>query len=92
VSTLWIAGAIIGIIVLRRISPVAGSAFAVVVTLVIAGWGAWTYNQGGGVGLVFSNQRVPEPAFFAVIGLWFAIEVYGLVRNVRRRARSAEEE
>lgn len=84
-STLWIAAAIVAIIVLRRQAPVAGSAFAVVVTVAVAGWGYWTYQQGGGVGLVFSNQQVPESAFYTVIGLWFGVEVFGLVRNIRRR-------
>ncbi len=84
-STLWIAAAIVAIIVLRRYSPVAGSAFAVVVTLVIAGWGTWVYNQGGGVGLVFSRQQVPAAAFYAVIGLWFGVELFGLIRNIKRR-------
>ena len=82
---MWIAAAVVAIIVLRRFAPIAGSAFAVLVTIAIAIWGYSVYSKGGGVGLVFMQREVPQAAFYAVIAGWFGLEVFGLIRNLRRR-------
>jgi hypothetical protein len=90
VSTIWIAAAVVAIIVLRRISPVAGSIFAMVVVLVLGGWGYYAYHHGGGIGLVFAERQLPQALFYVIIAVWFALEAYGLMRQLRRRPQRTQ--
>lgn len=91
-TTIWIAAAIVGIIVLRRFSAVAGSAFAMLVTIVLGVWGYWSYHEGGGVGIIFADRKIPEMGFYAILGIWFSLELYSLVKNVKRSSRADDQE
>ena len=82
-STLWIAVAIIAVIIIRRFSRLIGSSLGLAVSLVLAGWGYWIYHQGGGI--AFAGFRLSEAIFYAFVGLWVALELFELSRSLRRR-------
>ena len=80
---IWIALAIVAVIVLRRFSAIAGSALGLTVAAAVGMWGFVVYSGGGK--MVFLFGSVPPAGFYAAIAVWLAVEAYSLTKAVQRR-------
>ncbi len=87
--TVWIAVAIVVVLVTRRFSPIAGSVLGMLLTVTLFTWGLWTYDQGGG--MAFAGVPIPRIVFLLLIAAWFAVEVFALRQNLRARRLRAQE-
>jgi TRAP-type C4-dicarboxylate transport system permease small subunit len=83
--TVWLALAVVAIIVLRRYARIAGSCLAIAVILAVLGWGYWTYAHGGAI--AFAGVMISPKVFYGLVAVWFALETYSLVLHVRLRRR-----
>ena len=91
-STLWIAAAIVIVIVIRRFSRRIASALGLAVSVLLAGWGYWVYRNSGGIAL--AGFPISEGLFYGFVGLWAALESFELVlsRKKRRSAAAADDD
>ena len=88
-TTIWIAAAVVGIIILRRVSRIVGGIFAVLVTMGVAFWGYWVYSHDGG--LAFAGVALPQTAFYAIVAAWFGLELFGVVQHLRKRKTAKDD-
>jgi hypothetical protein len=85
--TLYIALALLAVVVARRLSAVIGSGLGILVAIGLGVWGALTFGQGGG--MTFIGVRLSPVVFFGFVVLLGTVEVLNLyVVLRRRRARS----
>jgi hypothetical protein len=82
-STLWIAAAIVVVIVVRRFSRLVGSAMGLVTSFVLAGWGYLVFKAGGGINLL--GFEMSHGLFYGFVALWAGLEVFELFRAVNRK-------
>lgn len=85
-GNVWIIVAVVAVVILRRFSRLAGSALGMLVAVAIGVWGGVTFDQGAGIALL--GFPLSRPVFIGLVGVWFAIEGYGLVQALRRRSRA----
>ncbi|MBI5508555.1 MAG: hypothetical protein HY903_07365 [Deltaproteobacteria bacterium] len=81
--TLWIAGAIITVMVVRRFSRLVGALLGLVVSAVMAGWGYWVFHHGGA--MAFAGVQLSPSIFYVLVAFWAALECFEIVRHARRR-------
>ena len=81
---------VVSVIVVRRFSAVAGSIVAMLVALALGAVGYASYDQGGIVKFAFIE--LTRPVFLGLIGAWFGLETWGLVRALKRRTQTEPEE
>lgn len=82
-STLWIAGAILVVVIIRRFSRLLGSALGMVLSVLVGGWGIWVYRHGGGLNLV--GFEITAPAFMTLLAIWLGLEWLQLRQELKRR-------
>jgi hypothetical protein len=90
VTSIIIAAAVLGIIVLRRFNRIAGSVLAMLIAAGIGVWGFIIYGEGGG--LAFAGWELPRTVFLGIIVVWIGLEGLSLWQTLRRRKRPAAEE
>jgi len=90
--TFWIAAAVVIIMVVRRFSPIIAAIFGLALAAALAAWGHLTIAKGAGI--AFAGFHLSEPAFFVLVAVWVAIEMYALTTALRQRRlrRQADEE
>ncbi len=89
--TLYLATALLVIVVLRRFLPIAAAILGILVSIGVGAWGLQTHAQGGG--MAFLGKKVPLTAFFVFVILLFVFELLNLyVAITRRRRLSARHE
>ncbi|MBI3178080.1 MAG: hypothetical protein HYZ27_00365 [Deltaproteobacteria bacterium] len=87
--TVWIAVAIVVVLVTRRFSPLVGSALGILLTTSLLVWGIWTYGQGGG--MAFAGVPIPRIVFLLLIAAWFGVEAFSLWQALKARRLRAQE-
>ncbi len=85
---------VFSVIIVRRFSPVAGSIVAMTVALILGAVGYASYAQGGvvGFGVEGASVQMTRPVFMSLIGVWFGLETWGLVRALKRRTQKEPED
>jgi hypothetical protein len=84
-SSIWIAAAIIVVIVVRRFSRLVGAAMGLVTSFVLAGWGYWVFKAGGGIALL--GFELSQGLFYGFVALWTGMEIFELIRAINKRKR-----
>ena len=84
-STLWIAIAIIAVIIIRRFSRLVGSSLGLLTSFMLAGWGYWVYHHAPNVGISFAGFHLAEGMFYGFVALWAALEVFEISRAIAKR-------
>jgi hypothetical protein len=89
--TLYIAVALLVVVVTRQFAPIAASGLGLAVAAGIGVWGALTYAHGGG--MTFLGQRIAPTVFFGFVALLLVFEAMNLHRSLKRRqqARAADQ-
>lgn len=88
--TLYIAIALLAVIVTRQIAARVAAVLGMLVALGIGAWGVFTYARGGG--MAFLGARIPPVAFFGFVAVLLAFEALNLVlAQQRHRRRMAAE-
>ncbi len=77
--------AVIGVIVIRRFSPIVGGGLGMAVAIGITAWGVITFGKGDGMALLGFPLHLP--IFLVLVGGWFLVEAYGTVRAIRKRTK-----
>jgi hypothetical protein len=80
--TLYIAIALLAVIVLRQIAARAAAVVGMLVALGIGAWGVVTYTRGGG--MAFLGARIPPVAFFGFVAVLLAFEAMNLSLAMKR--------
>lgn len=86
----WIIGAVIAVIAVRRFSRLAGSILGMCVAIGLGFWGHSTFTHGAGV--AFAGVRLSEPVFLALVAAWLSMEVYSLIKAIKRRGKHEDAE
>lgn len=81
--TLYIAVALLTVVVLRKFIPVSASILGISISLAIATWGIVIYSQGGGMS--FFGAQLSPVAFFCFVGVLTGFEALNLYVAIRRR-------
>ena len=83
--TLYIALALIVVVVLRRFAPVPASIGGIGVALGVGAWGAYTYQRG--IGMTFLGSALPPTVFFVAVAVLLGFEVLNLSLALKRKHR-----
>ena len=88
--TLYIAIALLAVIVTRQAAPRVAAVLGMLVAVGVGVWGAVTYTRGGG--MAFLGLHVPAAGFFAFVVMLLVFEAANLslaVKRARRRSVDA---
>ncbi len=88
--TLYIAIALLAVIVTRQIAARVAAVLGMLVALGIGVWGVFTYTRGGG--MAFLGARIPPVAFFGFVVVLLAFEALNLALAQQRHRRRAAAE
>ncbi len=83
--TLYIALALLVVVVTRQLAPRAAAVLGMAVAVGIGVWGLVTYQHGGG--MAFLGARIPPLAFFAFVVVLLLFEALNLSLAVKRQRR-----
>ncbi len=84
-GTIWIALAIVIVVVARRFSPIAGAALAASLSIALGVWGYFVYFVPPVGNVAFAGFPLKPPAFYALVALWFSFEMYGLYKVLKMK-------